>query len=75
MLVSFHDAANVAVVGATGGIGGALLRALSATSRVARVFALARRPVQTDDERDKQRMQHLSNFRCLKITTMEAPRR
>ena len=42
---SFTDAANVAVVGASGGIGGAFVARLADDPRVARVFAFSRAPI------------------------------
>ncbi len=42
-LASFGDAVTVAVIGATGGIGGAFVDALADSARVSRVFALSRR--------------------------------
>ena len=44
-LQSFHEPANVVVVGATGGIGNALVRALHADPRVGKVSALTRAPL------------------------------
>lgn len=41
---SFNDGARVAIVGATGGIGSALLHIMEAEPRVAEVFAFARDP-------------------------------
>jgi NAD(P)-dependent dehydrogenase (short-subunit alcohol dehydrogenase family) len=46
---SFHDGASVVVAGASGGIGAALVKALLADPRVARVAALSRSPLQHDD--------------------------
>ena len=50
-LRSFPDAANAVVVGANGGIGGALVDALLADPQVGRVTALSRRPVTRTHER------------------------
>lgn len=44
-LTSFGDALSVAVIGASGGIGGAFLSALEATPAVGRVFAFSRREI------------------------------
>jgi NAD(P)-dependent dehydrogenase (short-subunit alcohol dehydrogenase family) len=48
---SLHDPANVVVIGASGGIGSALARALLADPRVGRVAALSRSEMDLDDER------------------------
>ena len=48
---SFSEAANVVVAGANGGIGGALVDALLADSRVGRVTALSRSPITKTHER------------------------
>ena len=50
-LRSFPDPANAVVVGANGGIGGALVDALLADPRVGRVTALSRSPVTRTHER------------------------
>lgn len=42
LLESFHAKSNVAVIGASGGIGTAALRLLSADERVARIYAFSR---------------------------------
>lgn len=46
-LRSFHDPANVVVVGASGGIGNALVNALQADARVGKVAALSRKPLRS----------------------------
>ncbi len=50
-LASFGTDLNAAVIGATGGIGGALVDALAESPAVARVFALSRRPAQGGHEK------------------------
>lgn len=44
-LTSFNKPANVVIVGASGGIGGALVRALADDARVGRLLALSRSPI------------------------------
>ncbi len=48
-LRSFGEAFEAVVIGASGGIGGALTRALAADPAVARILALSRRPVESAD--------------------------
>jgi NAD(P)-dependent dehydrogenase (short-subunit alcohol dehydrogenase family) len=45
-LETFTGAANVAVIGASGGIGGAICAQLAADPAIGRIFAFARRPVE-----------------------------
>lgn len=51
LLSSFPANLNVAVIGASGGIGAEFVRQLADDTRVARVYALARRPGETLDDK------------------------
>lgn len=48
---NFHKPASAAVIGASGGIGSAIVRQLAAAESVGRVFAFSRRPNGADDTR------------------------
>lgn len=50
-LTSFPTGLNIAVVGATGGIGGEFVRQLAGDAGVARVHALSREPVEWHDDK------------------------
>lgn len=50
-LSSFPNSLNVAVAGATGGIGSAFVHQLAADERVARIFAMSRKPVRLPSDK------------------------